>query len=264
MVLSEGPSWATKQSSRYSVKGSAATDFLFGVAPGCTSSFGSDWSCGRPSAVPPGGWRERQAGERQPRKWELWAGEERVIRGLITVGKCKGPDPREWWRTLWRGPLRTNKDGFSFTGRMHLHSLEANASEPGLMKRNPSNCSDFNANERERETEGERQWKRSETCARVWQGAFKTLRELFSSSVAAHKWDQGHLCIPWRLSLTDFDAKGTYWRRSVSRNKQQAQRRSHAITESCSVVAFWFDYLESFGCHYHFSVSSLWKPWTRL
>jgi len=39
--------------------------------------------------------------------------------------------------TLWRRPLRTNKDGFSFTGGMHLHSLEARATEPGLMKRKP-------------------------------------------------------------------------------------------------------------------------------
>lgn len=54
---------------------------------------------------------------------------------------------------MWRRPLSTNKDGFSFTGRMHLHSLEAKASEPGLMKRKPGNWLDFNANERERETE---------------------------------------------------------------------------------------------------------------
>lgn len=36
---------------------------------------------------------------------------------------------------------------------MHLHSLEAKASEPGLMKRKPGNWLDFNANEREQETE---------------------------------------------------------------------------------------------------------------
>lgn len=32
---------------------------------------------------------------------------------------------------------------------MHLHSLEAKASQPGLMKRKPGNWLDFNANERE-------------------------------------------------------------------------------------------------------------------
>lgn len=106
------------------------------------------------------------------------------------VGKCEGPDPKEWWRTLWRRPLRTNKDGFSFTGRMHLHSLEAKASEPGLMKRNPSNWLDFNANERERETERVRGRKKK-----------KSSRNFFfsSSSAALHKTRSGTSAHPMEV-----------------------------------------------------------------
>jgi hypothetical protein len=70
------------------------------------------------------------------------------------VGNVRVQIREHWWRTLWRRLLRTNKDGFSFTGGMHLHSLEAKASEPSLMKRNPRNHRDFNGNARE----GKKRW----------------------------------------------------------------------------------------------------------
>lgn len=81
--------------------------------------------------------RETQEKDRRPNRkceWERRQSHPRSHYG----GKSKGPDPKEWWRTLWRRLLRTNKDSFSFTGRMHLHSLEAKASEPGSWKEAPA------------------------------------------------------------------------------------------------------------------------------
>lgn len=188
----------------------------------------------------------------------------RVIRGLITVGKCKGPDPRQWWRTLWRRPLRTNKDGFSFTGRMHLHSLEAKASEPGLMKRNLSNCLDFNANERERETEGERQWKRSEmcVCVCVCRWAFKKPKELFPLQLqntneirdicASHGG-----CLWLTLMQREHTEGGTPPETSSKRKDVPAQSW---VVFYCSFLIL----LESFSCHYCSTISPLCKPWTCL
>lgn len=75
---------------------------------------------------------------------------------------------------------------------MHLHSLEAKASEPGLMKRNPSNWLDFNANEREWETEREGEREREK-----WDGRGKKKKAVgtfLSSSVALHKTKIGNIC----------------------------------------------------------------------
>lgn len=66
---------------------------------------------------------------------------------------------------------------------MHLHSLEAKASEPGLMKRKPGNWLDFNANEREQETEMTQRGEKSEEEGR------KKPQELFSLSGAVMQSD---------------------------------------------------------------------------
>lgn len=60
---------------------------------------------------------------------------------------------------------------------MHLHSLEAKASEPGLMKRKPGNWLDFNANEREQETEMT-EGKKSEERVEKAAGTFSPSPEL--------------------------------------------------------------------------------------
>lgn len=74
---------------------------------------------------------------------------------------------------------------------MHLHSLEAKASEPGLMKRKPGNWLDFNANEREQETEMIQRERNQRRRGKKQQDLFSPLQHCHTEQHDAYKPHRG-------------------------------------------------------------------------
>lgn len=178
LVPSEAPLRRPKESLRCSTKCSTATNSLFCVLPSCISSFVPRLKLQTSVGCYPEG-NEGRAWQRNDRQGNRNFEQEEKRQSYLRSyygGKCKGPDPKEWWRTLWRRPLRTNKDGFSFTGRMHLHSLEAKASESGLMKREPQQLLGLQC---KREGAGDRRRKTAKKGKHKWNCVGRRQEELF-------------------------------------------------------------------------------------
>lgn len=130
---------------------------------------------------------------------------------------------------------------------MHLHSLEAKASEPGLMKRNPTNWLDFNANEREGEQvrNGERKAKR---VREKWNGRGSSRNFfLLSSKTQTRSGTSAH---PMEAVADWLWCKENILRKNISRKSNTHNNTSEISQEPCSLVVFWYCYLVQLGCHY--------------